>query len=285
MYKLFAIAFALLFLSCSHKADEKRATVLSMEGTQIVIPDSLNFVVQGVPVKISNDDHDFRIITYVAAGDCTPCKMRLGDWSQIIGKYKRLDETDVDFLMVVNAAPSHELDSVIRAEDFRNPICFDSVGSFVRRNPIPDKYSYQTFLLDADNSILLTGNPTVNPKIEALYDEVVLKDSPLNFSNFCGKPTVAFGTVEAGGDVTSKFILHNSTNQPLTIRKIVTSCDCVEAIASTDTINPSTDASVTITFAADEIGETKKYADIFFNEQANPERLSLYGYVINNPNH
>lgn len=284
MHKLIAIAITLLLFSCSHKVDEKRATVLSMEGMEIVIPDSLVFTVQGVPVEITNDNHDYRILTYIDAKDCTPCKMRLSDWNEVINKYKRIDEVDVDFLMVVNAPSSHELDSVIRAEGFRNPICFDSAGLFIRRNSIPDKFSYQTFLLDSDNSILLTGNPTVNPKIEDLYDSVILEESPLNFSHFCGKPTDCFGTAMIGDTVTSKFILHNSTDRPLTIRKIVTSCDCVEAVASADTIKPSTDMVINLSFVADAIGRTKKYADVYFNEQENPERLTLYGFALINNN-
>lgn len=285
MHKLIAIAITLLLFSCSHKVDEKRAAVLSMEGMEIVIPDSLVFTVQGVSVEITNDNHDYRILTYIDTKDCTPCKMRLSDWNQVIDKYKRTDEVDVDFLMVVNAPSSHELDSVIKAENFRNPICFDSAGVFIRRNSIPDKFSYQTFLLDSDNNILLTGNPTVNPKIEDLYDEVIYEDTRLNFTHFCGKPTDCFGTAAIGDTVTSKFILHNSTDQPLTIKKIVTSCNCVSAVASADAIQSAKDIAVTVNIVADEIGETRKYADVYFNEQENPERLTLYGYVLTNPNH
>lgn len=284
MHKLIAIAITLLLTSCSHKADEKRAAVLSLEGMEIVIPDSLVFTAQGVPVEITNNNHDYRILTYIDAKDCTPCKMRLGDWNQIINKYKRIDETDVDFLMVVNAPSSYELDSVVNAENFRSPICFDSAGVFILHNSIPDKFSYQTFLLDSDNSILLTGNPTVNPKIEDLYDEVILKATRLNFTYFCGKPTDCFGTAMIGDTITSNFILHNPTDQPLAIKKIVTSCNCFSAVASADAIQPAKDIVVTVNFAADEIGETRKYADVYFNEEENPERLTLYGYVINNPN-
>lgn len=285
MHKLIAIAITLMLISCSHKADEKRATVLSLEGMEIVIPDSLVFTVQCVPVEITNDNHDYRILTYIDAKDCTPCKMRLSDWNQIIDKYKRIDEVNVDFLMVVNAPSSYELDSVVRAERFRNPICFDSAGVFIRHNSIPDKFSYQTFLLDSDNSILLTGNPTVNPKIEDLYDSVILEESPLNFSHFCGKPTYSFGTTVIGDTVATKFLLHNSTDQPLTIRKIVTSCDCVEAVASADTIKPATDMVINLSFVADAIGMSNKYANVYFNEQENLERLTLYGYVLINKNH
>lgn len=55
-----------------------------------------------------------------------------------------------------------------------DPVYIDTLGIFQKNNPhLPKNPRLHTFLLDANNHVILVGNPLYNTKIKEMYDRVI----------------------------------------------------------------------------------------------------------------
>ncbi len=94
--------------------------------------------------------------------------------------------------------------------------------------------------------------------------------------------TGAVGIIYPHNTIDKQFLLVNQGSQPITIQEIVPSCDCVSAVSSSMVIPPDSTSVITMTLAVDSIpGSTRRYADVYYNEKDNPERITLHGYIVN----
>ena len=94
--------------------------------------------------------------------------------------------------------------------------------------------------------------------------------------------TMEVGIAYPQDTIQKQFLLFNQGSQPITIQEIVPSCDCVSAVSSSTVIPPDSTSVITMTLAVDSIpGSTRRYADVYYNEKDNPERITLHGYIVN----
>lgn len=56
---------------------------------------------------------------------------------------------------------------------FNHPVCIDEDDAFNRLNHFPSDMSFQTFLLDKDNKVVVIGNPIHNLKLGELYMQII----------------------------------------------------------------------------------------------------------------
>lgn len=104
--------------------------------------------------------------------------------------------------------------------------------------------------------------------------------APLNFD----KTVHDFGQVsQNAGPLTCTFTVTNSSDEPLTIFAVVSSCGCTEVKWTRETISPGGKGSVTATYSNDE-GPTyfDKTLTVYTSAQKKPVILHLKGIVKKN---
>ncbi len=104
--------------------------------------------------------------------------------------------------------------------------------------------------------------------------------APLNFD----KTVHDFGQVsQNAGPLTCTFTVTNSSDEPLTIFAVVSSCGCTEVKWTRETIAPGEKGSVTATYSNDE-GPTyfDKTLTVYTSAQKKPVILHLKGIVKKN---
>lgn len=289
MKNIYYIIFTLLFVifSCCNsdnsKYQNKAKIVTDLSGKTIIIPE--NFVAQigeiSIPYDFSNAD--YKIVTYIDTTGCTPCRMKISSWNELINEFKSIPDVDLNFLMIINSDRKNAAEYAINASRFNHPIWFDYENSFFDINSLPDDDDFHTFLIDADDKIVAVGDPVKNPKIKALYKNIISGDYEDKSLKLCAKPTYAAGVVAPGEIVKHHYILRNSDTTLLTIQAIIPSCDCTDGRACSDSLKIKGKIGIDITYRADTIiGPFFQYVDIFFNEIDEPQRLIIYGNIFFN---
>ena len=276
----------LTMISCSGSNKEQQDIVAEWVGKEIVIPEGLGFQVGNIPVDYDFDAADFKIVTYVDSSGCTNCRMKLKDWEKVIDGFKSSPDVDVSFLMIVDSDKREEIERIVKDNDFHHPVAIDSAGLFKKANPLPSKPEHQTFLLDADNKVIALGNPVYNPKIRELYarlifdstdDEKILEDVE---EQICKNPVRGIGVVSRGDTINKRFRFLNDTESDLTLQEITPSCHCVSAKVDWKVLKSGEYADIEISYIADTIPQQFYcYADVWFKERQNPQRLVLHGFV------
>lgn len=272
--------------SCSGRSDDQREVLSGLLGREIAIPDELSAIIQGVVTPSDMSDADFKIITYIDSAGCVPCRMKLSFWNDVIDEFKATDDDiNVEFLMILNTRLSAEMSRLIDEEKFMHQVCFDPEGLFEAANPLPRPDPYHTFLLNADNEIVAVGNPVANPKVMDIYRKIISPE-PTHINLLCRRPVATLGFISPADTVVRRFQLRNTTDSTLTIQALIPSCGCVEAEAEAEVINPDEVVMVTVTYLSDTIvGPVRRHVDIFYHEKDNPERLTLHGFITNQPIH
>lgn len=276
----------LIITSCSGSNKEQQDIIAEWVGREIVIPEGLEFQVGNIPVDYDFDAADFKIVTYVDSAGCTNCRTKLKDWEKVIDGFKSSPDVDVCFLMIVDSDKREEIERIVKDNDFHHPVSIDSAGLFRKANPLPSKPEHQTFLLDADNKVIALGNPVYNPKIRELYarlifdstdDEKILEDVE---EQICKNPVRGIGVVSKGDTINKRFRFLNDTESDLTLQEITPSCHCVSTKVDWKVLKSGEYADVEISYVADTISQQfYRYADIWFKERQNPERLVLHGFI------
>jgi len=282
---LIVILFAMQ--SCSSKSEERRKIVSDLCGSTLFLPDKITARIDTNYFDYNFSDADYKIVTYIDTSGCTPCRMKIPSWNEILNDLETNHDIDLNFLMIINSDSKIGADYAINLGAFPHVVWFDQDNTFSTNNKLPVNDEYHTFLLDADNKILAVGNPADNPKIKDLYRDIIIGGTDSDDIdcrlNMCSKPIKAFGLIEPGDSVSHRFLLRNSKYQILTIQDIVESCDCTIGRACTDTLKQNGRMEIEVSFKADTICKPFiQNVDIYFNEVDEPQRLIIYG-IINKP--
>lgn len=274
-----------MMTSCRGRLDKEREVLSSLLGREIIIPDSLECRIQDIPVDYDMNDADYKIITYIDSAGCVPCRMKLSAWKEVINEYNGISNSDIEFLMIINAsAKNRDLKIILNQYKFPYRVLFDPRNKFHESNAFSGDDHFHTFLVDCNNHIVAVGNPADNPKVRAFYKKVILngEEEEKCTPHLCERPVEAFGAVNCGDTVIKQFTLRNNSPDTLTLQGLIPSCDCVNVSASNDTFYPWTTSTVTVRIAIDSIpGTFKKTVDVYYNEKESKECLTLYGFNIN----
>lgn len=274
-------------VSCGSGNKEQRDIVTEWIGKKLIIPDSLQFQIGEIPIDYDFNDADYKIVTYIDSAGCTGCAMRLDRWTDFFNDLKKYPDISVNYLMIINSDNEDLIYELIRENEFKLPVVIDSLGIFDKINSLPKDERYHTFLLDSDNEVCALGNPVFNPKIKDIYRKYMLEeasesndtaDTPIT----CYNPVQALGAVYAGDTIRLNYRLVNKSPRQLSIQEIVTSCNCVKAVADVTKVKSTGDIiNIDVSYLPDNKHEQLyKYIDVFFKEIENPVRLYLYGFII-----
>ena len=280
-----SLTATLLALAACERHAEQREAVTALMGREIVIPPELKPQVKDAMIDCDLNDADYRIVTFVDSAGCVPCRMKLAQWEDYLNRLKDDPETDVSFLMILNAPYDDEIDYALKSAFFDHPVAIDTAGLFLQRNPLPPKRPCHTLLLDGSNRIVAIGNPVENPKVREVYDKVIFGDDARGSApaelpvQMEFRRTKSAAPCQAGDTVTITYRFSNETGKVLTLQQTVTSCDCVGASLSADSLRPGEDATLTMHFTPEESGAYRQHADLYFNEIPNPMHFTMFGFT------
>ena len=170
--KIMTLFLGLLLLSCKDNSKKERITTLVKEwqGKQIKFPKDLTFT------KYVTDTTDFQIPTkghkvliYVDSLGCTSCKLQLAKWKEFIAYTDSATGGNVPFLFFIHSKNVDETRHLLKIDEFDYPVCIDDTDQLNKLNTFPSNSIFQTFLLDADNKVVVLGNPIHNLSVKELY--------------------------------------------------------------------------------------------------------------------
>jgi hypothetical protein len=176
------LALVTLF-GCKETNKERLAhLVTEWQGKEIVFPDNpvfTRYVVDTVDYQIP--ETAYKVLVYVDSVGCTNCKLQLHKWKELIAYTDSATGGTVPFLFFFHAKDYREINHLLKKDDFDLPVCLDKEDKLNKLNKFPSDITFQTFLLDKDNKVVVIGNPVHNLAVRDLYiKQITGKDIPDN---------------------------------------------------------------------------------------------------------
>lgn len=288
---LTTIVATLLLMSCGDSGTKDHAdAVVSLTGKQVVIPATLDFIIQSDKISPERRDADYRVVTYVEADECTQCRIKVSDWTRTMAVLNSFGATDVDLLMIVNTDNPRELAQLLTQYNFNYPVAIDSTAAFHSSNPSIDISGFDTFLLDYQNRIVAIGNPMSNLNIRKLYADIISDAFGNPVEDNASAPMLnphtesqssALGVVRKHESKTARFILKNTGDSVMAITKMLTSCNCVSAFTEADTIAPHKSVLLYVRYTGKGTDSSfRQVADVFIDNSDTPLTFSITGYEL-----
>ena len=157
--------FFIFLLSCSQENKKIKDNLSQIIGQKVQLIDSLRYYSQEKGFYKDSIMEQLKIITFIDGG-CGSCLYDLEKWKEIVALPKL---KDIRFLFYVKCYNRNQLISVIKEINFTYPIIIDTSNQFYKVNNLKSDKTYQTFLVDKKNNILLVGNPLYSLQIKSLY--------------------------------------------------------------------------------------------------------------------
>lgn len=88
-----------------------------------------------------------------------------------------------------------------------------------------------------------------------------------------------FGDLEHKQPVRHAFVFKNTSEQPITVENVRTTCGCTAPDWSYDPVLPGETGTINIEYDAQKTRYFRKRILVFFNEQRKGEKLYITGYV------
>ncbi len=170
----FQIIFFLFFLlfSCNMQNNNKRIerTVKQWYGRKIVFPDSLQLLQNNKLIVVDSTFFNYshlKIITIVS-GECEMCVEDIKRWFTFYDEIKEQDQETELYFVIENINFDYFM-SVYYPEIPDNfKLIIDRDKRFYFKNEMED-LTYNTFLLNHDNEIILLGSPLFSKEFKKLY--------------------------------------------------------------------------------------------------------------------
>ncbi|WP_298649899.1 DUF1573 domain-containing protein [uncultured Proteiniphilum sp.] len=249
------ILFLLITVCISCRKDTKKAEaekiVTEWTGKEIIFPADIHCTYLGRDTVCPDLDTPYKILLYTDSTGCTDCKLKLYKWNAIIEEAETIMPGKVSFHFFFQPKDEKELKFMLRRDNFRQAVYIDSQDKLYRANKLPGNMSYQCFLLNKDNKVLLIGNPTLNPAIWDLYKQTVMEKESMGQE----------------GDI------------PLLIKDISVSCGCTVPEWDRKPIKPGEKTEIKVKVTPDGTGYFRKTVTVFCNTKRGAIPLSVKSTV------
>ncbi len=294
-YLLLAGFAGWLLFSLTGCKDKKKEEILRIVGRwqekEVVFPDApeaLTFTRYATDtVDYAFREAPYKVLVYVDSAGCTSCKLQLAKWKQFIRKTDSLTGGTVPFLFVIHPKNLLEIRELLRSNRFDRPVCIDSGDRLNQANRFPSVFSFQTFLLDKDNRVVVIGNPVHNLAIADLYLDRLAGRKPADPAAEDAPATTLetdraeydLGKLTLGASHTQTIGVRNTGKAPFRLKGIATSCDCTEARVDWDQLAPGETKNLDVIFKAEETGDFLRTLTLYGNLADNELTVSLTGHV------
>ena len=279
---------ALLSL-CSCKEEKRKQTIREVvaewTGKEIRFP-------EGIPCQFLGRDtacidpanRNYKILLYVDSTGCNSCRLKLPEWNQLISEADALFPGKVDFLIFYQpkSRDVRELTFQLNQADFQYPVFLDMDNKIDKANHFHSSPSFQCFLLDKDNKVVLIGNPVVNPGIWELVKEQISGEkrtaTPLTAIQVNPVRHELSG-MKVGETYSCVFEIENTGDNPFVITGIHSSCGCAVPVWDKQPVAPGGKTEIRVEVKPDATGFFNKTIDVYGNIEQSVLKLSMIGTV------
>lgn len=288
IYSVWAIFFLVTgSISCKRDANRVEAGKIVAEwtGKEIIFPADIQCTYLGHDTVCPDRDTPYKILLYTDSTGCTGCKLQLYKWNAMIEEAEAMMPGKVSFHFYFQPKDEKELNFLLRRDHFKQPVYMDRGNKLYEANKLPGNMSYQCFLLDKDNRVVLIGNPALNPKIWDLYKQTVMEEES------SGQEDILHTTVEVEHTEiklqntqihetsTATFILKNTGDVPLVIKDISASCGCTVPEWDKKPIKPGEKTEIKVKVTPDSSGYFRKTVTVFCNTETGTISLFVKSMV------
>lgn len=249
------LLLATLLLSSSCKEDKKDRIahlVTEWQGKQIIFPQDITFtryITGTVEQPIPNTP--YKILVYVDSLGCVSCKLQLPKWKELMAYTDSISNQKVSCLFFFHVKDYKEIRYLLKRDGFDFPIFIDKDDQLNKLNKFPVDITFQTFLLDKDNKVVVIGNPIHNLAVKELYLKQITGVES-TFSKFVkttvevNQTDINFGAFDKSETKKAVFVLENTGNNPLVIIDASTTCGCATPSFDRYPANPGDLLRVTV---------------------------------------
>ena len=230
-------------------------------------------------------DNEYKVLLYVDSTGCVDCKLKLFLWKQLIEEADNLFKDKLGFLLFFHPKDKKELQFLLKRDRMGYPVFMDLENKINLLNHFPKEQSYQCFLLDKDNKVVMIGNPTLNPQIWELYKEHITgekvnKENTNTTAIEVDQTKYDFGNILIGESSYATFHLKNTGNRPLFVLNVATSCGCTSVDWDKKPIGPGKTSEIKVEMKPDEVGHFNKTITIRCNIEESIVKLMVHGTAI-----
>jgi hypothetical protein len=288
MKKILLLFLFLTIFACKDKRlTEVQQIVGEWVGKEIRIPDSVLCTVMGRDTVsdacFALMNAEYKILLYVDSSGCGSCRLRLFQWKILMSESDSLFRVKVSFLFFFQPKNKNELDILFWREQFNYPVFIDMKNTVNHLNHFPTKREYQCVLLDKANKVQMIGNPTLSPKIWALYKQVISgqkQERTVLVTNVSTPSTeIKLPDLQKDKKSMATFTLKNTGDQPLVISSVNASCGCTKPVWDKRPITSGNETSVTIEIHPEDTGFFHKTVQVYCNTEKGVITFDITGEV------
>ena len=273
-----------MLASCQESREEAMLRLVNeWNGKEIKFPSRSVFTIQGKDtVNFSFQEADYKVVTYIDSVGCTSCKLQLHRWKELVAEVDSLTDGRVPFLFYFHPKDMKELRYLTRRDEFIYPVCFDEQDVINRLNQFPTDMTFQTFLLNKENKVVVIGNPVLNPKVKELYLGQIMgirsaKPSENITQVSINQTELEFGSFPKEEKQERSFVLTNTGKGLLVIHDVITSCGCTKVEYSKQPVRSGEALELKVIYEAEEPGRFNKTVTVYCNTDNSPLRLKVKG--------
>lgn len=285
---LFLFIVLPIFFSCKNERKEKEQQLAQLvsewKGKQIVFPENIVFtryLTDTIDYQLSPSE--YKVLVYVDSVGCTSCKLKLDKWKEFIAYTDSVVQGRVPFLFFFHPRDTKEIGNLLRIEGFARPVCIDMNDRLNQLNQFPNDITFQTFLLNKHNEVVVLGNPIHNAAVKDLYlKQMTGKDSPnKNMPRTTAEATqteIDFGVLDKAETQETTIEIKNTGSHPLVIADISTTCNCTATTYDKRPVKPGEILRVGIKMTPKDPGFFDKVVVITYNSMDNqPIKVRIKG--------
>lgn len=288
MKHIIHIATSLLLLfppACQDRKEENMAKLVQeWQGKEIRFPEKVTFtryVTDTIDYQIPASD--YKIFVYVDSIGCTSCKLQLPKWRELITHIDSITSTNIPFLFFFQAKDERELRYLLKRDKFDLPVCIDRENALERLNHFPKDITFQTFLLDKENRVVVIGNPVHNLAVRDLYIKQITGNPYQETSAIttlqAEQTEFDWGTIPLGSKQEKRIKIRNTGQTTFHLKGFTTSCDCTEATSDWNELAPGEAGEILVTYKAEQAGDFLRTVDIYGNLAEKALRINFIGVV------
>ena len=167
----------MLLVSCTKSDINTKLSRLLF--TEIVIPhDGMNRIGNLCNNDTCCNDSMFTLLTYIDNNSCSQCELHEILSTERVNRHSELwPKLNKIYIFNPSTESYKDICSMLCNKKIDGEIFLDSCGIFCNCNPqLPKRKIFHTLVLDANNRVILVGNPFRNQKLCILLKEIIIEE-------------------------------------------------------------------------------------------------------------